>query len=712
MAFPEQSQHFEQHRPDDFPATANFGASGCKLIPDQYVSLRQPLRAIAIDSKRNGIVDDAISFEIRGQDLVGCVSVAHLSSRVERASALERNLLRVGRSVFNGDYCAIALFPRDIHPSEIGLVVGQVRPTLSCELFFNAECDLYDARFFLSATRLTQRCTYADSARLFCDRQENEAFRAGLVAVRKLSELRMRLGGDAFLTVGEGHIERYPNTDLPSLIKTQPGAFISAELMIIYNYLASRLVGDEKLHALYRYVNGNASYGSRGLSIVPMAHDGLGLDRYMRATSPCRNAEDYVNQAILTATILGQPAPFEAQELSCIAQRFEDLSRGLAGRTQQSNINNLDLSPMQWRDLDHAEFSENLRSCALRQEFTEALRNELAQRLSSGQVCSGDLYYIIFATRNCANQWVETRKAAVELIRTRQGVASEILEWAGVSRPYALLRSEIIERRGSSNSFAGTSVFYEGNDMVESQPVIGHSMRDVSSTAAFAVLEQIASGGWTQPNIDEPERDVSPQVVELRGNHTHKRTAELFARFIASLEAPHVRYAFTSFRLPQGPVHEVMVSVSHSSGEFHSRTYRERSRAAAQRAAQYELLAAHAAELLDEAVTNLPSENPIMQLYSECERAHFGRPKFEIDLFFPENENSYSTRVCGYVELEAGKYIFAGPVVSFDRDQAKLLVAQRLRAKIVKFWGGQSDDLVDWAFVRSRKRGERRDSRK
>jgi len=700
MAFPEQSRYKgpapQSASPEQFSPQTTFQSNPCQLTGDPYAALRQPLTAVSLDSRRSGVIDDAINFEFRDDALVGCVSVAHVAARIERGSALERSILRIGRSVFNGDYCAVSLFPRDIYPSEIGLALGQVRPTVSCELFFDSNHNLYDARFFLGATKLMRRYTYADSADLFDDCAKNQAFREGLQAVRRLSELRMRVGGDAFLSVCDGHIERVPSTNLENIVGRQPGAYISAELMIIYNYLASRMVSTQNLEALFRYSVANST---RGLSRTPSAHEGLGLDSYMRVTSPCRNAEDYVNQAILTAAILGQQEPFCSQELDSLAEHLAYLSKGLKGRSFQTSTYQPDFDALQWRDFDHAEFSEQLKNCSLRQDFSLALRVESLMRIAANELCVGDLQHIIISTKNCGEEWNEVREAAVEKLKSRPQTAVEILERAGVTRPYALLRTEILINNGQANGCAVTRYYFEGPDLIESPTVVGSNLQDVISTASLNILSQIADGNWGQKLVCENAASDQPNFVNLRGDHTHRDTPALFDKFVSTFEDSHCRYTINKFRIPSGPVSEVRLSLVHSKGELHSRTYRAKEQALAERAAKYELLVANATDLLGHLDHDEPDSKAAMKLFQECERAHLGKPQFTSELCFPDGVNTYMERVYAYVSILPDRFLSAGPIVSEDRKDAKQVLAQELRAKIFKYWGGHESELLDWAAL-------------
>lgn len=693
MAFHQREPQPNREDSVDTSIVAKFATSKLALVPDPYSDLREPLRAIAIDSRNDGIVDDAIHFELRDRHLVGCISVAHVSARVERASALERKVLSAGRRIFEGDYCCTEMFSRDMLYGELGLVIGRSRPTLSCELFFDSRYMLRDARFFLSETALERRLTYANGAEYFKD---NEAYHEGLAAARRLSEVRIGLGGDAFRTRDDGQIERCNPTDAAQIIRTQPAAFVSAELMIIYNYLASRVVSNAQLEALFRYAGGGTTRSKNKLSLTPRPHEGLGFDQYLRATSPCRSAEDYVNQVILTAAVRAEAAPFCTEELVDISYNLTTIHNDLAARRYSGASSPMISGAEEWSDADPTEFTNQLRDCVDRREFTEALRQEILRRLKAETLDNKDLYNVLFGTLECSSDWAAVRQEIIGTLRHNPKRAVGILDRAASNRAEALLQYEIIATHGKGSGYIVNARYDEGSNYIVSESVIGLSSRDTRALAALSILEQLSDGGWKQQTECGLSACRESEALELRGTHAHADSAEMLRRMVSSLSDSRATYRLSQYRNLDGSVYEAALTVNHADGEYRSRTYRARKREIVELAAEYELVVAHAPHLLE---SGQAVDNPVQQLFSDCERAHLGRPQFKSEMALPSSGDIYFM-VLGYIEVATNQFVSAGPIKCHENGGAKSEVAVALLDKLRRYWGGDTSVIMDSVQLR------------
>jgi exoribonuclease-2 len=94
-----------------------------------------------------------------------------------------------------------------------------------------------------------------------------------------------------------------------------------AELMIHVNSTWGKLLADARVPGLYR----TQQMGKVKMSTKPEAHEGLGVEQYLWASSPLRRYSDLVNQQQLLALVAGEKAPYAENdaELFAAAADFE-----------------------------------------------------------------------------------------------------------------------------------------------------------------------------------------------------------------------------------------------------------------------------------------------------------------------------------------------------------------------------------------------------
>jgi exoribonuclease-2 len=90
---------------------------------------------------------------------------------------------------------------------------------------------------------------------------------------------------------------------------------VVSELMIYANSEWGRQLADSKTAAIYRVQNG----GKVRMSTVPAAHEGLGVQQYIWASSPLRRYVDLINQRQLVALVNGQSPPYQKNSETLLA---------------------------------------------------------------------------------------------------------------------------------------------------------------------------------------------------------------------------------------------------------------------------------------------------------------------------------------------------------------------------------------------------------
>jgi len=81
-----------------------------------------------------------------------------------------------------------------------------------------------------------------------------------------------------------------------------------SELMIFVNSTWGHALAEAKMAAIYRV----QSTGKVRMSTAPAAHEGLGVEHYIWASSPLRRYVDLVNQRQLVAFARGETPPYRA----------------------------------------------------------------------------------------------------------------------------------------------------------------------------------------------------------------------------------------------------------------------------------------------------------------------------------------------------------------------------------------------------------------
>ena len=88
-----------------------------------------------------------------------------------------------------------------------------------------------------------------------------------------------------------------------------------SELMIFVNNTWGRVLADNRVAAIYRV----QSTGKVRMSTQPAAHEGLGVEHYIWASSPLRRYVDLVNQRQLVAYARGETPPYRAGDAALLA---------------------------------------------------------------------------------------------------------------------------------------------------------------------------------------------------------------------------------------------------------------------------------------------------------------------------------------------------------------------------------------------------------
>ena len=277
------------------------------------------LPAFAIDDEGNQDPDDAISLD--GDRL--WVHVADVAALVSPDSPADLEAHARGANLYLPEG-TVPMLPAEA-TQRLGLGLAERSPALSFGLRLDGYGGIADMEVVLSWVRVT-RLSYEEAD----DRLDEEPFR-GLYALAQAFEARRHRNGaisldlpEVKILVKDGQVQIKP---LPTLNSRT----MVLEAMLMAGEAVAQLASSQRLAMPYTVQDSpepmdtpntlagmfarRRTLSPSQQSIVPAAHAGLGLARYVRTTSPLRRYLDLVAHQQLRAWLTGRPVLNEQQVL-------------------------------------------------------------------------------------------------------------------------------------------------------------------------------------------------------------------------------------------------------------------------------------------------------------------------------------------------------------------------------------------------------------
>ncbi|MCK5803719.1 MAG: RNB domain-containing ribonuclease [Lentisphaeria bacterium] len=327
-------------------------------VPDPDRADYTALEAFSIDDEVTREVDDAISVERDGDDILIGVHIADPSYFVEKDAPLDRVAKERPLTLYLPTTTALML-PDRISCDLASLSVGATRPSLSFLARFGADCVLKDWSFSCAQVKLSRRLTYVEADALIAGGENDSmgsALRSLLPIVSSLRKERMERG--AFVLRRPEMRVRVHGEEI-EVVRQQsdtPSHDIVSELMVLANGLSALYALRNDIPVIYRVqdppnspVQSVLEYDPVAfgieirklrrtrLSTHPQGHTGLGLDVYIQVTSPIRRYADLVMQRQLAAHLRGDPLPYELNELFEIVSNVDSTSVRHRGLEREAN---------------------------------------------------------------------------------------------------------------------------------------------------------------------------------------------------------------------------------------------------------------------------------------------------------------------------------------------------------------------------------------
>ncbi|MBI4963890.1 MAG: RNB domain-containing ribonuclease [Desulfomonile tiedjei] len=300
------------------------GEAALKPLP-AFVEDLSDRNVITIDSEFTRDVDDALSIEHEGDDVVIGIHITDVANFVEHDSELDAEIRQRATSIYLPEM-TIPMIPPVLSEQAASLSVGQARPALSVMVRLGSDFSVKDFRIVRSKILVRERLSYeeADARILEADSAEAKMFavasalREGRVAsgalIFKDLELSVRIAEDGDIEVSTRDRET-------------PAQILVSEMMILANNLFARFMRDQKLPGIYRVqppplekvelserhdpvlsYRCKKSLARGSLGTEPEPHSTLGLDVYTTATSPLRRYPDLlVQRQVISALDTGRP---------------------------------------------------------------------------------------------------------------------------------------------------------------------------------------------------------------------------------------------------------------------------------------------------------------------------------------------------------------------------------------------------------------------
>lgn len=166
--------------PMEFPEKVlNQAAKVASAVSGADMAGRKDLRnwkMVTIDGEDAKDLDDAISLTKEGEDYVLGVHIADVTNYVQENSALDREALKRGTSVYLADR-VIPMLPYVLSNGICSLNAGEDRLALSCIMTVDARGNLKDHVIAETIVRVDERMTYTSVKKILADRDEAETER-------------------------------------------------------------------------------------------------------------------------------------------------------------------------------------------------------------------------------------------------------------------------------------------------------------------------------------------------------------------------------------------------------------------------------------------------------------------------------------------------------------------------------------------------------
>ena len=329
-AFPKSVMDYAESLSPDFDASAR------KMIEGEII--------FSIDDEETREIDDALSCRRDGEDFIVGVYIADPACYVSKDDPLDEVAAERPLSLYLPT-TTVKMFPDHVSCDLASLRQGVPRPALAFSLRMTGEGEILDWELSSAVITVNRRLTYIEAndiiekgtdelaqplQDLLKIADESRKFREedGAVVLNR-PELRVRVSKDGEITVSSEDQE-------------SPSHRLVAEFMVLANHVAAKFAlrneipviynvqdpPSSEVHSVHKYEPYYFDQQVRKmkrtrLSTYPQPHFGLGLDLYIKISSPLRRYGDLVMHRQLAAKCAGRPLPYTQEELFVVLDNVE-----------------------------------------------------------------------------------------------------------------------------------------------------------------------------------------------------------------------------------------------------------------------------------------------------------------------------------------------------------------------------------------------------
>ncbi|HAG69194.1 MAG TPA: ribonuclease R [Lachnospiraceae bacterium] len=178
--------------PDEFPEKViNQAEKVAETVSPADMEGRRDLRdklMVTIDSEDAKDLDDAVSLEKDGETYILGVHISDVANYVQERSALDKEALKRGTSVYLADR-VIPMLPERLSNGICSLNEKTDRLTLSCIMRIDKNGEITDHEIIESVIRTDRRMTYTAVNEILSNRDQWERYKSGLETDPALSRL-------------------------------------------------------------------------------------------------------------------------------------------------------------------------------------------------------------------------------------------------------------------------------------------------------------------------------------------------------------------------------------------------------------------------------------------------------------------------------------------------------------------------------------------
>ncbi len=306
------------------------------------------LDAIAIDASYTRDVDDAISIEREGDDLIVGIHITDVASFIDLGSPLDLEIRQRATSIYLPEM-TIPMIPLVLSEEAASLVTGVVRPAVSLMVRFDPQRKIRDFRLCKSKIQISERLTYEETDMRINDPLSKE--KAMYDVALALRQDRITVGAVVFKDPEfVVYLTGNDTIQVSTRERETPSQQLVSEMMILANTLFARALKEHHVPAIFRSqpppqenIKLSPEYDPvesfqtkrllpRGeVGLDPAPHFSLGVEAYSTASSPLRRYTDLVVQRQLKSIVDKDSSPLSRTDLEKI---LLDVSYPLERATQ------------------------------------------------------------------------------------------------------------------------------------------------------------------------------------------------------------------------------------------------------------------------------------------------------------------------------------------------------------------------------------------